>query len=357
MSDKIYIYGLSGYDNIIRYIGKSYRPIIRKNDHICEAKRGIITHKNNWIRKVLNNNEELKIHIIEECNEDNWVEREKYWIGQIPNLTNLSKGGEGSSYSKYESTLVEMKEWVLNNIPNINSEKKWRKWIKLGELPECFPKRPDSVYKNRDWKNWTDFFNNNSFLSYNELKEIVIKEKIKNIEEYRIFRKNKMPYNPAQYYKGKGWESWYSFLNTKPKINKKKLIIKKNKIKLINYSEAKLIIKDLKLTTKSEYTNWYLENKNLGLPRNPINVYKNEWISYNDFFGNDLPKNIKYIGKKKITHFLSYKDSKEWVNKNCDIKSESIWRTLTKNLPSYIPKRPDYVYKYNGWESWNQFLN
>jgi hypothetical protein len=46
---KVYIYGLSGCDNIIRYVGKTIKePIIRKKEHISESKtRGFKTYKVN----------------------------------------------------------------------------------------------------------------------------------------------------------------------------------------------------------------------------------------------------------------------------------------------------------------------
>lgn len=351
MENKIYIYGLSSNDGVIRYVGQSYRPFIRKNDHICEAKRGVVTHKNNWIRKVLNNNESIEVHILDECNSENWVDKERYWISKLPNLTNTSDGGEGSSGKRFETTLDELKKWLIN-IPEINSEEKWREWVKIGELPKWFPKRPDYVYKNDGWVSWNEFLGNKvNYLNYNELKEFVTQNNIKSMDSYIKNRLENMPYNPAYYYKNDGWVSWYEFLD------KEKPILKKiNKIKLLSYSEAKIIIKQFNFTTKVEYTNWYLKNKNLGLPRNPILYYNKDWVSYEDFFGNALPKTIKYNGRKKSTQFLTYDETKNWVNNNFDISSETIWRTLTNKLPYNIPKRPDYVYKNNGWVSWSKFL-
>lgn len=353
MEDKIFIYGLSGNDGVIRYVGQSYRPNIRKNDHISEAKRGVTSHKNNWIRKLLTNGENIEVHILDECNLDNWQEKEKYWISKIPNLTNKSEGGEGSSGIRYEASLNDLKRWLVN-IPEINSETKWRKWVKLGELPVWFPKRPDYVYKNRGWVSWNDFFNSSiNYLTYYELKKIVNNKNITSMGSYLKFRKENMPYNPAYYYKNNGWVSWYEFLNKEKTILKK---INKEKIKLVSYSEAKTIIKEFNFTTKVEYTNWYLNNKTLGLPRNPILYYKNDWVSYEDFFGNNLPKNINYKTRKKLTHFFNYSEAKKWVNNNLNVNSEAKWRTLTNILPNYIPKRPDYVYKNNGWTSWTNFL-
>jgi hypothetical protein len=40
---------------------------------------------------------------LELCNENNWIEREKYWIKQYNNLTNLTTGGDGCNYFKMSS--------------------------------------------------------------------------------------------------------------------------------------------------------------------------------------------------------------------------------------------------------------
>ena len=68
-----------------------------------------------WILKLLSNDLLPIMEIIEEC-EDNWAEREKYWISYYfnTNLCNLSEGGEGvghnnSTKSKTKNTLTGRK--------------------------------------------------------------------------------------------------------------------------------------------------------------------------------------------------------------------------------------------------------
>jgi len=53
-----------------------------------------------WIRSLLNKGQQPLLHIIEECQEENYRLREKYWIDfykkQGYNLTNGTEGGEGA---------------------------------------------------------------------------------------------------------------------------------------------------------------------------------------------------------------------------------------------------------------------
>jgi len=112
----IYIYALTEPNNEfeIRYIGKSNKPKIRYESHLYESKHLIRDNKNgnhrqNWIKKLLLNNEKPKLVIIEECTIHNWAEEEKYWIKYYKDwgydLINETEGGEGAyGYIRSEET-------------------------------------------------------------------------------------------------------------------------------------------------------------------------------------------------------------------------------------------------------------
>lgn len=75
---------------VIRYVGKTNNLSVRLALHLCE-KRG--THKNNWLHQLRS----LGLRPIEECTDETWAERERFWIAHfrsvgIP-LTNLDSGG------------------------------------------------------------------------------------------------------------------------------------------------------------------------------------------------------------------------------------------------------------------------
>jgi group I intron endonuclease len=102
---QVYIYGLKcPISNDIRYIGQSVNPNKRFKQHILRAKidkKPIKTHKENWILYLINKGleKEIKIEIIEICNENNCDEREIYWIKEYRNkindmLTNTAEGGK-----------------------------------------------------------------------------------------------------------------------------------------------------------------------------------------------------------------------------------------------------------------------
>lgn len=108
----IQIYGL--YDprepHIVKYVGKTKMTLIKRlQAHIDESKKSnSLTHKINWIKKLLKENIRPEIRLIEICEENIWQEKEKYYIKKyrkVFNLTNTSDGGFGGSIGKTQSII------------------------------------------------------------------------------------------------------------------------------------------------------------------------------------------------------------------------------------------------------------
>ena len=98
----MFIYSLSSSaepDNI-RYIGKAKNLKDRLRRHLGKYYlNSEINHKNNWIKSELSKGNTILIREIESVNEENWIEREIYWIEQYKQLgfklVNTTEGGEG----------------------------------------------------------------------------------------------------------------------------------------------------------------------------------------------------------------------------------------------------------------------
>lgn len=97
---KIYIYCLKDPETKeIRYVGKTTNINTRLKAHITRSKHNKY-HSARWVQSILKRDLKPIIELIEECAEDNWVEREKYWISyyrELFDLTNILDGGEGGS--------------------------------------------------------------------------------------------------------------------------------------------------------------------------------------------------------------------------------------------------------------------
>lgn len=98
---KAVIYALKE-DDCIRYIGKTCHPIsCRLSAHLKNARNGDVSHRSNWIRKMLSQGKLPTITIIETTNGDGCKEEIK-WIKFFRTysgvkLTNMSDGGDGFS--------------------------------------------------------------------------------------------------------------------------------------------------------------------------------------------------------------------------------------------------------------------
>ncbi len=123
---KTYIYSLTDpIDNQIKYIGKSNNPHKRYYNHIGDVKKGFKNKKCNWLRKLLNENKKPILQILEECDDNNWQERETYWITKINPRCNHYAGGNGSTHISAEKTSKIVLQFDLDNnlikeYPSIN---------------------------------------------------------------------------------------------------------------------------------------------------------------------------------------------------------------------------------------------
>lgn len=199
------------------------------------------------------------------------------------------------------------------------------------------PKRPDSLEWWISWSDWLGtnnrFYGNNSFLTYNESKQIVSELNISTKKEWEIYYKqNKIfdiPRCPNKAYRD--WISWSDWLGKKSRTDR-------------NYETFESFIKilnDLNIHSKNKYMSVY---KKYNLPIDPLSFYNINDL--NDF----LPK--KKIRKSKLNYSLA----KDFVHK-MNLKSQKEWFNMCKSnqIPSNIPKTPNKYYD-GEWISWNDWL-
>ena len=103
--------------NEVRYIGKSNNPSKRLYKHILDIDK-TKSHKNNWIKSLLNEDLKPKVSILDEVPIDEWEYWEKYWIEQFKNwnfrLTNISEGGRGpNGYRHNKKSKKKMRQLKL----------------------------------------------------------------------------------------------------------------------------------------------------------------------------------------------------------------------------------------------------
>ena len=181
-----YIYVLKCPEGNIRYVGKTNSPKKRLSSHIREAKKGKgRRHVLNWIHSLLSKSLIPSMEIIEVCTEENWQEREKYWVEYyrsiIPNLCNNADGGLGGTGTKNfsEEELFKKKEVMSNTFSKFSKSDKELIWKMIqsnktqSEITEKYPEYTRSidfgVRNGRQWNQITNLnpiFNNSKRIGY-----------------------------------------------------------------------------------------------------------------------------------------------------------------------------------------------
>lgn len=145
MEKEIYIYGLVCPEtNNIRYVGKTEQSLKKRLNQHLYSKKINNPYKWNWINKLKEKGLKPIIILIETCNINNWVEREKYWINQYENLTNLTQGGERGLFFSNE-ILKKISEGVKNSITDDKLKKQSERTKLYWSNPENRKKHSDKI--------------------------------------------------------------------------------------------------------------------------------------------------------------------------------------------------------------------
>lgn len=171
--NEVYIYGLiCPLSNEIRYVGKTTQKLNKRLSQYLSATYKSNPHKYNWINQLKLQGLKPTIKIIEICNSVNWVEREKFWINDITNLTNITQGGENGLF--FTSEILEkisigvknyFKNPIVKELCSINSTLYWNNienrinhGLKIKgskrstEHKEILSNIKESQWKNNDYK-------------------------------------------------------------------------------------------------------------------------------------------------------------------------------------------------------------
>ena len=84
------------------------------------------------------------------------------------------------------------------------------------------------------------------------------------------------------------------------------------------------------------------------VPSNPNTFYRDRWVNWGEFLGNDRVAN-------QSRHFCSYSEAQAWAI-SLGIRNREDWRAMdASSFPKYIPKNPPLVFKIQ-WRGWTAFL-
>lgn len=164
---KIWIYTLTDpRNNLVKYIGKTFRLNRRLNDHINEINSN--TKKTAWIKNLKKENLKPIFEILEETNIEDCNFLEIYWIGQFKvwgfDLKNTTNGGDGS-YG-IEPWNKGLKGVFKHSEESKKKMSEWRKENTTGEKNGFFGKKHSEknikIFKEKSSKRrWSEEFKEN----------------------------------------------------------------------------------------------------------------------------------------------------------------------------------------------------
>ena len=251
--------------------------------------------------------------------------------------------GTGNTHKKNFRSYRSARDLVRSL--GITTRRQFIEWSSSGERPGDFPSKPQVVYKNQ-WENWGNFLGTGNtrkknFRSYESARDLVRSLGITTQRQFMEWsssgeRPEDFPYNLQIAYKNQ-WENWGNFLGTGGNTHKKNFR---------SYRSARDLVRSLGITTQRQFIEWSSSGERpKNFPSNPPAVYKNDWESWGDFFGNE-----------KIKKWMSYRKAKKYVREN-GVKtiSELIQWLKSNKRPEDFPPNPDVVYG-KLWKSAGDFL-
>ena len=243
-------------------------------------------------------------------------------------------------------TLEEAKAYI-RNFPDVDSSRKYHRFIHSPEGHPLMPFNPDRTYKKQGWVDWADFLgtdnkNHIQYKSWLPLKEVQAYMRkyashIKTRKQYRLWRKldNReflFPYNPVDYYKDQGWVRWGVFLGT-------------NRISSLEYhkrllplDQASRIVQKQRPRIKSstQYRKWHLKTKPKNLPLNPHKSYESQgWNGWVSFLG------FEELGEWNKKDRLLLEEARLYMRSQgiTNLREFDKWKKEGKR-PDFIPANP-----------------
>jgi len=168
-------------------------------------------------------------------------------------------------------------------------------------------------------------------MTFDEAKQYVRDKGITTRKEFlKIERPVNMPSQPENRYSE--WNGWKDFFSTSK----------------LSFKEARAKARALDYCNPIQWKEGYKENKESlnGVPQNPNQIYKDEWISWEDWFGN--PKYMPYEESKTFMIKKNLKNTIEWKQ-----YSKGTLKGYSKR-PINIPTSPDKIYP--EWDCFGAWL-
>ena len=264
-----------------------YLPFVEARDFVRKQKLKSLKKYRIWIRS---EDAPKKIPVFPEEAYKN------YWCGSRDWLGNEDIPVNKKNFRSFENARSYIRSLELKG------KKEYSEWSKSDDRPIDIPSSPSLVYKPQ-WKGWGDWLGsgkiytgNMHFLSFIEARDIVRSKNLKNKEEYALWSKSperpdSIPVAPNHVYKG-DFLSWGDWLGTGRIANQNK--------QFFTFIEARALVRRKNFKKREDWKSWISSPEfPKNMPKEPAETYKDQWISWGDWFGR-----FQTWSKKALIGFL-----------------------------------------------------
>jgi superfamily II DNA or RNA helicase len=292
------------------------------------------------------------------------------WIG----MGDWLGTGTVANFLKVYRPFEEAREFVRSlKLKNIDE---WRLFYKgmlpeKGTLPEDIPTNPNNTYKDKGWRNWSDWIGTGTvatfqreYRPFEEAREFVRSLKLKSQKEWQSYCKGTLPKKgtlpedipatPQNTYKGKGWKNLGDWLGTGNVATFKR--------EYRPFEEAREFVRSLKLKSSKEWRSYCIGKlldmgtKPEDISASPQQTYKDKgWQSMGDWLGTGAIA-------PHLREYRSFKEARNFA-RSLKLKNVKEWQSFCKGklpkkgfIPEGIPVNPSQTYKEKGWQSMGDWL-
>jgi len=235
--------------------------------------------------------------------------------------------------------------------------KAWRSFCKGDRKPIDIPVNPDRTYKSLGWVSWDDWLGNDNivgfkrnYLPFEKARDYARGLGLITITEWKNWAKgvakpDNIPAAPWTVYANEGYTNIGDWLGTGRTANQKRTYLP--------FEEARKFVCKLELKSNDDWWKWVKSGKKPdNIPADPRKVYRDQgWKNLGDWLGTGN------IAPQKRT-FLPFEKARGHVRK-LELKNQAAWLKWAKSnaRPENIPYEPHEVYKDQGWEDLDDWLN
>ena len=262
--------------------------------------------------------------------------KNKGWISWSDFLGSKHRRGSFRSFKKAKIFTKSLK---------LNSRIDWNTYCKSDNRPDDVPFAPNIVYKNKGWISWSDWLGTGrqrqiDFDSYVNVKKFVrglgIKTRFDWLNYCKSGKKPKdIPNWPDSVYKNKGWISWSDFFGSE----------NVRSMNHWSFESSKDFVIRLGLKNQKDWFTYCKSgNKPDNIPTNPERRYKKEWKGMGDWLGtgriSDQERSKNFLSFSDAKTVVQKLATKYNLKTNADW-NKAVKDGL---IPDTIPASPWYVY-------------